>query len=363
MARKSRKSIDERQASFFFEPDADELPKDISPKADELPKDISHEADELPDIDLVLPEREPAEKMPEQELQKLQESQELQQKASGKNKLRFMSFGSGSSGNCSYLGTDDGGLLIDAGVDDEFVFKSLLKNGVTPEMIGGVLLTHDHGDHIRHAYSIVRRYKHIRLYCTPRVMNGLLRRHSVSRRIKDYQERIFKEIPFKLSGFNITAFDTSHDGTDNMGFMIEWGDEKFVIATDMGMVNSRSAFYISQANYLVIESNYDRTMLDKGPYPEYLKQRIRRDDGHLDNEVAAQFVAQIYGPHLRYLFLCHLSHDNNTPQIALATMHKYLEQKGVTVGDCSYSVETRNCDLQLYALPRYDCSPLFVLTD
>ncbi len=308
----------------------------------------------MPDIDVVLPEPKQPAAAPEVKPQPV---------AAPKEKLQFMSFGSGSSGNCAYLGTEKGGILIDAGVDNEHVFESLRKNGIGPEMVKGIVLTHDHGDHVRYAYTIVRKYKHIRIYCTPRLMNGMLRRHNVSRRVREYHENVFKEIPFKIAHFVITAFDAAHDGTDNMGFMIEVGDQKFVVATDMGHINQRSAFYITQANYLMLESNYDNNMLNEGSYPEYLKQRIRKDTGHLDNVVAAEFVSENYGEHLKYLFLCHLSNDNNTPEIAVETMRTALEGKGVSVGDCSNSLEMRNKALQLYALPRYDSSPLFVLTD
>ena len=320
---------------------------------DDIQQETEASKGPMPDIDIVIPEK----KQP----QKAEPAAPAQ--TARKRKLRFMSFGSGSSGNCAYYGNDDGGILIDAGVDADFVFKSLLKNGITSEMVKGIVLTHDHGDHVRYAYTIARRYKHIRIYCTPRLMNGLLRRHNISRRIKEYQENVFKEIPFKIADFTITAFDTSHDGTDNMGFMIENDNQKFVVAPDMGIINARTAFYTAQANYLMIESNYDARMLNEGSYPEYLKQRIRKDTGHLDNEVTAKYVADIYSQDLKYLFLCHLSNDNNTPEIAVSTMRNALQGKGITVGDSSNSVEMRNCDIQLSALPRYDCSPLIILTD
>lgn len=343
MAKQRRTNkIDSRQASLFFEDD------DVQDVAND-------EAEVMPDIEVILPEKQAEDAI-------LKSDAEPEQPVR-RRKLRFMSFGSGSSGNCAYFGNDDGGVLIDAGVDSKFVFDSLRKNGITPEMVKGVLLTHDHGDHVRYAYNIVRRNNHIRLYCTPRLMNGLLRRHSVSRRIRDYQENVFKEIPFKIADFTITAFDISHDGSDNMGFMIEADGQKFVVAPDMGIINSRTAFYVKEANYLMLESNYDSRMLNEGSYPEYLKQRIRKETGHLDNKVAARFVAENYSEKLKYLFLCHLSNDNNTPEKALSTMRAALDERGVTVGDCSNSVEMRDCALQLFALPRYDCSPLFVLTD
>jgi phosphoribosyl 1,2-cyclic phosphodiesterase len=185
----------------------------------------------------------------------------------------------------------------------------------------------------------------------------------VSRRIKDYQVSIFKEIPFFLAGMKITAFDTSHDAIDNMGFSFEAGGKHFVVATDMGVITDRAAHYMQQANYLMIESNYDRTMLDTGKYPEYLKARVRGAKGHLDNEVAAQFVASNYHDGLKWVFLCHLSNDNNTPDVALQAMMRALKERGVSVGDGSFAPIEREKDIQVYALPRYDTSTWFVLED
>lgn len=276
--------------------------------------------------------------------------------------LAFISLGSGSSGNCSYIGTTQSGVLIDAGVDPQNVFDELRRNGISRDAVKGVVLTHDHQDHVRYVYKIVRDYnKQARIYCTMRLMNGMLRRHNISRRVKDYQVPIWLETPFKLCGMEFTAFETSHDGTDNMGFSIQMGNQNFVVATDMGVITPRAEYYMEQAHYLMIESNYDRTMLDTGRYPEFLKARVRGPKGHLDNEVAAQFVAQHYHLGLKWLFLCHLSNDNNTPEQALRTMRSALEQRGLTVGDASNAPDQRTRDVQLYALPRYDASPFFIL--
>lgn len=275
--------------------------------------------------------------------------------------LQFVSFGSGSSGNCAFLGTENGGVLIDAGIDPQHVCRDLAANGIDIRKVKGILLTHDHADHIRYAYKLVREHRHLRIYCTPRLMGGLLQHHNISRRINDYQVSIFKEIPFFLAGMKFTAFETSHDAIDNMGFSIEVGDNKFVIATDMGIITERAAHYMSQANFLMIESNYDRKMLDSGRYPEYLKARVRGNLGHLDNSVAAQYVAANYHEGLKWVFLCHLSNDNNTPEKALGEMTAALEARGVSVGDGSNSPDSRCKAIQVYALPRYDTSLWFVL--
>lgn len=275
--------------------------------------------------------------------------------------MRFISLGSGSSGNCAYIGTETQGVLIDAGVDSKKVFASLADNGIKPEMVKGVILTHDHGDHVRYAYSIARNNKHIRIYCTLRVLNGIFRRHSISRRLKEVHESIFKEIPFSLAGMQFTAFDVSHDGTDNAGFFVEYGTQHFAIATDLGCITERARFYMTQADYLMIEANYDSAMLDNGKYPEYLKNRIRADNGHLDNKVTAEFVANSCDERLKYVFLCHLSNDNNTPEIACRMVSEALKAKGRIVGTGEGLIDADSAAVQVVALPRFDNSRWFVL--
>lgn len=278
------------------------------------------------------------------------------------DKLSFISLGSGSSGNCAYIGDSSTGLLIDAGVDMTTVVAELRRNGIDMSAIKGIVLTHDHSDHVRYVYTIVRKYRHIGVYCTPRTLNGMLRRHSISNRIKDYHRPIYKEHPFTIGNFTLTAFEVMHDGTDNSGFFITHGRHNIAVATDLGCVSERADHYMRRANYLMIEANYDSAMLAAGSYPEYLKARIRSDNGHLDNEVTARFVAQAYTPALRNIFLCHLSKDNNTPEIALRVVGDALRAAGVTeIGDCSGSPYSRMAPVQLMALPRFDSSGLITL--
>lgn len=280
----------------------------------------------------------------------------------GINKLSFISFGSGSSGNCAYIGDSETGLLIDAGVDFSTVVSELRRNGIGMDRIKGILLTHDHSDHVRFVYAFVRKYRHIGVYCTPRTLNGLLRRHSISNRIKDYHHPIYKEHPFKIGSFEILAFEVLHDGTDNAGFYITRGNHHMTVATDLGCISERADYYMRQANYLMIEANYDQGMLATGPYAEYLKARIRSDNGHLDNAVAAEYLARIYTPQLRQIFLCHLSKDNNQPEIALRTVENALLSAGVKqVGDGSETPYARMAPVQLRALPRFESTGLITL--
>ncbi len=275
--------------------------------------------------------------------------------------MKFISLGSGSSGNCAYIGDSRDGMLIDAGVDPTKVEPELLRNGIDMSTVSAILLTHDHGDHVRYAYQLLRRNKRMGLYCTPKALNGILRRHNISRRIKDYHHAIYKEFPFAIGRFTVTAFDVDHDGTDNAGFFISHGDShRFVVATDLGHIGPRADFYMRQATCLMIESNYDLEMLSRGSYPEYLKARIMADNGHLDNRDAASFVASAVNRSLTHVFLCHLSHDNNTPEIAVSTMKAALEAKGLTVGDGTDSIESRQADIQVTALPRFEPTRLFI---
>ena len=291
--------------------------------------------------------------------------------------LCFISLCSGSSGNCAYLGTPRGGILIDAGIkpppksnrkrkksDDDVLnlneaFAELERHGVSQDMVKGVLLTHAHQDHMRCLYPAVSRCK-CSVYCTMGVMSQLLQRCRIPGRIQDHHVPIFKEIPFRVMDLEITAFETSHD-VKSVGFSIEYEGERFVVATDMGIITQRAAHYMSRANFLMIESNYNREMLMNGRYTQMLKDRVTGEKGHLDNEVAARFVAEHYHEDLHYVFLCHLSQDNNTEDIALGTMRSALEGRGLTVGDGSNSASQNTRDIQICALPRYTASAFYIL--
>lgn len=272
--------------------------------------------------------------------------------------LKFISLGSGSSGNCAYIGTENAGLLIDAGVDNNFVTNELLHNGIDMSQVRGILLTHDHSDHVKYAYPILRRNQHMLLYCTPKTLNGLLRRHNISRRIKDYHTAIYKEFPFQAAGMDITAFEVCHDGTDNVGFSIEAAGMRFVVTTDTGIISERADYYMREADSVMIEANYDAEMLRNGPYPEHLKARIASERGHMDNADTARYLSEVIAGKgkLANIFLCHLSHDNNCPEQAQATIRQALVAAGATVTDTP-----DRQGILLSILPRFATSRLFIL--
>lgn len=267
------------------------------------------------------------------------------------DKVFLMSFGSGSSGNCAYIGDRQHGFLIDAGIEAKKVTSSLLANGISMDRVAGIILTHDHHDHISQAYQLLRANRHMRLYCTLRTFNGILRRHNISRRIKDYHTPIYKEFTFKIGAFEITPFEVMHDGSDNAGFHIRHADRTVTVATDLGCISPRVDHYMRQADTIIIEANYDLQMLRNGAYPEHLKARIVADNGHLDNAVTAQYLSLIYSDKIRNIFLCHLSHDNNAPQIALETVSEAI----ATVAPANAGA------VRILALPRYAITPLYSL--
>jgi len=285
---------------------------------------------------------------------------EKRSKSSSNRLLYYISLSSGSSGNSCYIGTSHGGIIIDAGIKADMIESTLKANGIDIKKVNGVLLTHDHSDHVRYVYTLLRNNRHLRLFCTNRVLNGILRRHSISKRIKDYHQPIFKEIPFTIGDLEITAFEVPHDGSDNMGFSIVFDNRRFVLATDLGAVTERARYYMSHANYLVIEANYDLHMLRMGRYPEHLKARIQTEIGHLDNMQTAAFLKEIVNPGLKFIFLCHLSQDNNTPQKALSAVRDALEEAGKKVGNAMETLDDRKADLQLMTLPRFEATRLFV---
>lgn len=278
--------------------------------------------------------------------------------AASPDRLRFLSLGSGSSGNCYYVGTPQHGILIDAGVNNRDVAARLKANGIDIATIHGLFLTHDHADHVSHAYALLRQFRHLRLYCTLRTLEGLLMRHRISRRIREYHYPIFKEHQYAFDNFAIIPFETMHDGSDNCGFAIKAANTTFVIATDTGKITERADYYLRQADAIMIETDYDDFMLEHGRYGEHLKARIRSEKGHLDNATAAQYITKIYSPRLKYLFLCHLSENHNTPETAMATMQNALRTIGIRPATSSADIPRGR--IFITALPRFAASDLYV---
>lgn len=264
-------------------------------------------------------------------------------------KVKFMSLASGSSGNCYYLGYGDHGILIDAGIGIRAIKKTLKDAGIPMHSILGVFVTHDHADHIK-AVGHLGEKLHVLIYTTARIHEGINKSYCMSEKLHSSVRYLEKEEPMQLGAFRITSFEVPHDGTDNVGYCIEVDGRFFSFVTDLGEITPLAAQYINKANYLIIEANYDEEMLEMGPYPAYLKQRISGKNGHLSNLAAADFLAENITEELQYIWLCHLSKDNNHPELAHKTVECKLKSKGIIVGK----------DVQLLALKRNTPSELYV---
>ncbi|NLX80229.1 MAG: MBL fold metallo-hydrolase [Proteiniphilum sp.] len=244
----------------------------------------------------------------------------------------FFSLGSGSSGNCYYLGNSKYGILIDAGIGPRIIKKRLAEHGVDMSTIWGVIITHDHYDHIR-SVGYLGEKQNIPVYATEAVHRAISRTPLVRQKLNGSVRMIKKWIPFKIEDLKITAFPVPHDSMENVGYFIEFGNQKLMLATDIGVITDDIRSFMLKANHLVIESNYDEDMLVNGSYPHHLKDRITNGTGHLSNKETAQFLAKNYSAKLKNIWLCHLSGDNNHPQIAYDTVASELASSGVKVGE------------------------------
>ena len=269
------------------------------------------------------------------------------------NGLIFRCFASGSSGNCYYLGTRRQGILIDAGISARSIQKYLREMGLDFQNIMGVLVTHDHADHIRAVGTLGERVK-LPIYTTQEIHEGIDRNYGVREKLRGSSRRYFnKGEEWELFGMRINTFGIEHDSTDCLGYCIDYLGQRFVLMTDCGSVNEEMEAYIRTANHLVIEAKHDENMLLNGPYPTYLKERILSPRGHQSNDVCGELLERNWHPDLRNVWLCHLSLENNDPDIAFNTVAFYLEEIEIIPGQ----------DIFLKALDRTTPSPVYVLND
>lgn len=266
--------------------------------------------------------------------------------------LKFISIGSGSSGNSYYLSTGTDELLIDAGVGIRTLKKYLHEKGVQIDSISKILVTHDHADHIKSVGVMSLKYG-VDVYATSEVHKGIVRNYSVHEKVPaDRVKVIEKGVRIKLGDFYVTPFKVPHDSSDNVGYCIEVDDVTFCLMTDIGHVTDEMKKYISEANYLVFEANYEKEQLRDGNYPQYLKERIAGPNGHLSNDECGEALALNATEKLKHVWLCHLSEENNHPVNAQKTVERVLRSYGIIAG----------VDFKLEVLKRKTASEVFTLS-
>ena len=282
--------------------------------------------------------------------------------------LKFISFGSGSSGNCYYLFNGVFGILIDAGIGIRALKKHFRDCGLRFADARCIIVTHDHADHVK-AVGRISSELNVPVYATRSVHEGIDHNYCVHKKIAPQNKRLIEKgrelrlvdeagLDADLCGEGdmwfcpmVMAFDVPHDSNDNVGYRIVWEGKTFCLMTDAGHVTDEMKRYIGEAEYLVIEANHDIEMLMKGSYPPYLKTRVSGERGHLSNDDCAVAIAENASPRLRRVWLCHLSHENNHPELARKTVSMILGRYGIAVGrDFQVEPLKRNTPSEIYAL-------------
>lgn len=267
------------------------------------------------------------------------------------SQLVFLSLGSGSCGNCYYLGTLTDAILIDAGIGIRRMLKYLTDYGLKRDTIRGILLTHDHSDHVKSAAAFSEKLG-VPVYATATVHEGVQKNKFIGKKVKPENRRdIELGSTLQIGDFSIESFPIPHDSAANTGYTIRVGKTVFSLMTDVGCATEDINKAISQSTHVVLEANYDPQMLQTGPYPYILKQRIANGHGHLSNFQTAEALIRNMHPELQYVWLCHLSAENNKPELARDTVASMLNGAGYEVGT----------DIQLVVLNREKPTGVFMI--
>ncbi len=266
--------------------------------------------------------------------------------------INFICFGSGSSGNCYYLKSGGYGLLIDMGLSVRRFRKYFYDYGLSIAEVKGVLVTHDHADHAKYVGALSKEF-HIPVYALEKVFVGIERNRYVAKKVpKNLANVIQEEETFELGPFRITSFGVPHDSAANCGYDIEAEGVRYCLMTDIGHVTEQMRQHLREAQYVVVEANYDDAMLESGRYPRFLKERIRSGRGHLENTEAGRFLAKDLSVLARRVWLCHLSEENNRPDLAVEVVSAALRDTGRLGGESALVVEAlqRTHPSRLYEL-------------
>lgn len=236
--------------------------------------------------------------------------------------LTLCSFASGSKGNAHLVGSAGSYVLIDCGISSLRITRALGRVGVSPAEIEGILLTHEHRDHTA-GLEVFRKRCPVPIYTTAGTGRALPRGGG-----RDHVRAVEPGRPFAVGAFRITPFRVSHDAADPVGFRIEAGEGDAAFATDLGWVDEQVREAIAGVRVLVLESNHDEELLRTGPYPAYLKERIRSRTGHLSNGETRSALTFAGHSGLEAVVLAHLSEENNRPGLALDNARDALGGNG-----------------------------------
>lgn len=247
--------------------------------------------------------------------------------------MRLCSIASGSSGNCIYAGSETTHLLVDTGISKKRIEQGLNTLDIKGEELNGILITHEHIDHIQGLGVFSRKYE-IPIYATHGTIEGIKKCKSLGKMPEGLLHEIAVDQPLELGDLAVHPFAISHDANEPSGYRIKQGDKSVAVATDIGIYDEYTVKNLKNVNALVLEANHDIHMLEVGPYPYPLKRRVMGDKGHLSNELSGRLLCDILHDDLKQVVLGHLSKENNYPELAYETVK--LE---VTLGDNPYKGE------------------------
>ena len=244
--------------------------------------------------------------------------------------MRMCSIASGSSGNCIYVGSDNSHLLIDTGISKKRIEEGLNKLEIKGDELDGILITHEHSDHIKGLGVFSRKYE-IPIYATPGTIAGIKESSSLGKMPEGLLHPIKADHPFQLGELDVHPFAISHDANEPSGYRIEQDGKSVAVATDLGKYDDYLVDKLHGLDVLLLEANHDIHMLEVGGYPYYLKKRILGDRGHLSNELSGQLLGRLLHDNFKSVILGHLSKENNYPELAYETVR--LE---ISMGDNPY---------------------------
>ena len=259
--------------------------------------------------------------------------------------MKLRTLASGSSGNCILISAHGGHVLVDCGISCKRITAALAAFGVEPRDLRGILITHEHSDHISGLATLTKTLS-LPVYASPGTARQLLRRMV-------WPDGLLRPVepgePFQVGPFEVTAFPIPHDAEEPTGFTLTCEGRTAAIATDLGYVSDGVLDGVSGSHLVVCESNHDVAWLRACRYPYHLKARILSDTGHLSNDACATLALQCVEAGARTVLLAHLSHENNTPQHARSAAEVVLRGAGVDP----------DRDMTLAVAPRSEPSPWY----
>lgn len=244
--------------------------------------------------------------------------------------MELCSIASGSSGNCVMAGNAGCRLLIDAGISGKRIEEGLNACGHKTSEMKGVLVSHEHIDHVAGLGVIARRYG-LPIYATEKTKEAILRSRSVGKIDESLFRVIVPDQAFFVGELEVSPLRISHDAADPVAYIVRDKEKSAGVITDLGMYDDYIVEKMKGLNLLLLEANHDVHMLQAGPYPYPLKQRILGERGHLSNELCGQLLAEVLHDGFCAVMLGHLSKENNYPDLAYEAVK--LE---ITMGDCPY---------------------------